>query len=107
MPGSRSTPARNRRSRAPIRADLEAGNPRRRRRAGQGLLRADRHPGAKRQHPADAVMTTAAIDAKLREATDARTVPGVVAIATTADSPLYEGAFGVRRLGDGAGVQRG
>jgi methyl acetate hydrolase len=40
------------------------------------------------------------IDAVLREAVDAGKVPGVVAMATTAEGPLYEGAFGLRRLGD-------
>jgi methyl acetate hydrolase len=43
---------------------------------------------------------TAQIDATLREAVDAGTVPGVVAMAATADGPLYDGAFGVRRLGE-------
>jgi CubicO group peptidase (beta-lactamase class C family) len=39
------------------------------------------------------------IDAVLSEAVDAGTVPGVVAMAATAAGPIYEGAFGVRRLG--------
>jgi methyl acetate hydrolase len=39
------------------------------------------------------------IDGALREATEAGAIPGVVAMATTADGPVYEGAFGVRRLG--------
>jgi CubicO group peptidase (beta-lactamase class C family) len=41
------------------------------------------------------------IDAALKKAVDAGTVPGVVATATTADGPIYEGAFGVRSLADG------
>jgi methyl acetate hydrolase len=41
------------------------------------------------------------IDAVLREAAAAGKVPGVVAMATTAEGPIYEGAFGARRLGDG------
>jgi len=41
------------------------------------------------------------IDATLSQAVEAGTVPGVVAMAATADGPVYEGAFGVRRLGDG------
>jgi methyl acetate hydrolase len=41
-----------------------------------------------------------AIDGVLREAVDTGKVPGVVAMATTADGAIYEGAFGVRRLGD-------
>jgi methyl acetate hydrolase len=48
----------------------------------------------------------ARIDAALRGAVDAGTVPGVVAMAATADGPLYEGAFGVRRLGDSAAMTR-
>jgi methyl acetate hydrolase len=39
------------------------------------------------------------IDEVLRQAVDAGTVPGVVAMATTAGGPVYEGAFGSRRLG--------
>jgi len=42
---------------------------------------------------------TTQIDRTLREAIEAGTVPGVVAMAATADSAIYEGAFGVRRLG--------
>jgi methyl acetate hydrolase len=44
------------------------------------------------------------IDASLKSAVDAGTVPGVVAMATTADGPIYQGAFGVRRLGDPAAM---
>jgi len=39
------------------------------------------------------------IDATLKSAVDAGIVPGVVAMATTADGPCYAGAFGQRRLG--------
>jgi methyl acetate hydrolase len=39
------------------------------------------------------------IDATLNAAVDAGIVPGVVAMATTADGPCYAGAFGRRRLG--------
>jgi methyl acetate hydrolase len=35
----------------------------------------------------------------LRAAVEAREVPGFVALAATADGPVYEGAFGVRALG--------
>ncbi|HXC28739.1 MAG TPA: serine hydrolase domain-containing protein [Stellaceae bacterium] len=49
---------------------------------------------------------TAQIDKTLREAVDAGTMPGVVAMAATADGPLYEGAFGVRRLGASAPMTR-
>ena len=41
----------------------------------------------------------AALDAVLRQAVDARDVPGVVAMAATDAGLLYEGAFGVRALG--------
>ncbi|HWB47524.1 MAG TPA: serine hydrolase domain-containing protein [Stellaceae bacterium] len=44
------------------------------------------------------------IDDVLRQAVERGTVPGVVAMATTADGPCYAGAFGVRRLGDGAAM---
>src|SRR5215471_10793890 len=40
----------------------------------------------------------ARIDSVLRQATDAREVPGVVAMAATDKGVLYEGAFGVRAL---------
>ena len=43
-----------------------------------------------------------AIDATLRHAVDTGQVPGVVAMATNETETLYEGAFGVRRLGDAA-----
>src|SRR5579863_4069333 len=42
------------------------------------------------------------IDDTLRQATDAGVVPGVVAMATTADGKIYEGASGVRRRGEAA-----
>jgi CubicO group peptidase (beta-lactamase class C family) len=45
---------------------------------------------------------TSHIDALLREATNAGEVPGVVALAATDNGPLYEGAFGRRRLGEAA-----
>lgn len=47
-------------------------------------------------------MSQSQIDAVLREAVEAKKVPGVVAAATTADGPLYSGAFGTRALPGGA-----
>lgn len=47
-----------------------------------------------RSHPA--------IDSPLKAAVEAGAVPGVVAMAATVDGPIYEGAFGVRRIGGGA-----
>jgi CubicO group peptidase (beta-lactamase class C family) len=38
-------------------------------------------------------------DALLRQATDDADVPGVIATATTRDGTIYEGAFGIRKLG--------
>ena len=46
----------------------------------------------------DAMAGRARIDSVLRQATDAREVPGVVAMAATDKAVLYEGAFGVRAL---------
>ena len=43
----------------------------------------------------------AAIDQVLRQAAEARRVPGVVALAATDKGTLYEGAFGRRKLPDG------
>jgi methyl acetate hydrolase len=43
----------------------------------------------------------ARIDAVLRQAVDARDVPGIVAMAATPKGLLYEGAFGTRDLGKG------
>ena len=43
----------------------------------------------------------AAIDQALRQAAEARQVPGVVALAATDKGTLYEGAFGKRKLPDG------
>ena len=44
-------------------------------------------------------MIPSPIDEPLRRAVDAGDVPGVVAIAATIDGPIYESAFGTRRLG--------
>ena len=41
------------------------------------------------------------IDGVLRQAVDAREVPGVVALAATDKGLLYEGAFGARALDQG------
>jgi methyl acetate hydrolase len=46
----------------------------------------------------------ARIDAVLKQAVDARDVPGVVAMAGTDKGPLYEGAFGPRALDASAGM---
>jgi CubicO group peptidase (beta-lactamase class C family) len=43
-----------------------------------------------------------AIDATLRYAVDSGQVPGIVAMATNGRDTLYQGAFGVRRLGEPA-----
>jgi methyl acetate hydrolase len=43
----------------------------------------------------------ARIDGVLCRAVEAGEVPGVVAMAATADGPIYEGAFGARELGAG------
>src|SRR5262249_31622839 len=48
----------------------------------------------------------APIDAVLRAAVDAKEVPGVVAMATTDKSVIYEGAFGTRDLGKGPAMTR-
>src|SRR5689334_12812029 len=53
------------------------------------------------RRPAAAQTARAAIDAVLRQATDAREVPGVVAMAATDKGVLYEGAFGTRDLAKG------
>lgn len=45
------------------------------------------------------------LDAVLRQASDAGDVPGVVAMVTDRDGTRYEGAFGVRKLGDPAPMQ--
>ena len=44
----------------------------------------------------------AQVDAALRQAADAKEVPGVVAMAATDKGMLYEGAFGSRALGEPA-----
>lgn len=46
------------------------------------------------------------IEDVLQRAVGAGTVPGVVAMATTADGPIYEGAFGVRHLGSDIAMTR-
>jgi CubicO group peptidase (beta-lactamase class C family) len=44
------------------------------------------------------------IDQTLRAAVERREVPGVVAMATTPQGPIYQGAFGVRNLSDGTAM---
>jgi methyl acetate hydrolase len=51
---------------------------------------------------AAAVQPHAQIDAVLRRATEAKEVPGVVAVAATDKGTLYEGAFGTRDLANGS-----
>src|SRR5262249_25119880 len=46
------------------------------------------------------------IDAALRAATDAKEVPGVVAMAATDKGVLYEGVFGTRDLAKGPAMTR-
>jgi CubicO group peptidase (beta-lactamase class C family) len=48
----------------------------------------------------------AQLDAALREATKARQVPGVVAMAATEGGLMYEGVFGSRHLGVGPDMTR-
>ena len=55
-----------------------------------------------RRARAQAAPARAQIDAVLRQAVDAREVPGVVAMAATDKGLLYEGAFGARALGESA-----
>src|SRR5438067_11428250 len=50
---------------------------------------------------AAAAQPHAQVDTILRRATEAREVPGVVAVAATDKGLLYEGAFGVRDLANG------
>ena len=44
------------------------------------------------------------IDAVLRHATDAKEVPGVVAVAANDRGVIYEGAFGTRNLAQGPAI---
>jgi methyl acetate hydrolase len=53
------------------------------------------------QKKAAAAQPHAQIDAVLRRATEAKEVPGVVAMAATDKGIFYEGAFGTRDLGSG------
>ena len=55
--------------------------------------------GAETEKPAPATLSQ--IDTALRDATLARRVPGVVAMAATDNGIIYEGAFGSRHLGQG------
>jgi methyl acetate hydrolase len=50
---------------------------------------------------AAATQPHAQIDAVLRRATEAKEVPGVVAVAATDKGTFYEGAFGTRDLANG------
>src|SRR5437867_3573338 len=47
-----------------------------------------------------AAQARAQIDGVLRQAVDAKEVPGVVAMAATDKGVFYEGAFGVRAIGE-------
>ena len=59
-------------------------------------------PGNARWATAQGMPARAQVDAVLRQAVDAREVPGVVAMAATDKGMLYEGAFGFRALGEPA-----
>jgi CubicO group peptidase (beta-lactamase class C family) len=52
------------------------------------------------------VATISKIDSMLRAGTSTGEVPGVVALAATDDSIVYEGNFGRRRLSDGSAMTR-
>ncbi len=57
---------------------------------------------ARRAHAqGGAAPSRARIDGVLKQAVDAREVPGVVAMAATDKGKVYEGAFGTRDLGKG------
>ena len=49
--------------------------------------------------PLRALSHSGEIDAVLRKSVEAAEVPGVVAMAATAQSVIYQGAFGVRGVG--------
>jgi CubicO group peptidase (beta-lactamase class C family) len=57
--------------------------------------------GATVGRAAAAAQPHAQVDAVLRRATEAREVPGVVAVAATDKGIFYEGAFGTRDLANG------
>ena len=59
-------------------------------------------PGNARWATAQGMPARAQVDAVLRQAVDAKEVPGVVAMAATDKGMLYEGAFGSRALGEPA-----
>jgi CubicO group peptidase (beta-lactamase class C family) len=46
------------------------------------------------------------LDTIFERAVSSRSIPGLVAMASAGDDVIYEGAFGVRRLGDGAAMTR-
>jgi len=56
---------------------------------------------ARRAHAQTAPASRAKIDAVLKQAVDAKEVPGVVAMVATDKGLFYENAFGVRELGRG------
>ena len=57
---------------------------------------------ARRAHAqGGAAQSRARIDGVLKQAVDAKEVPGVVAMAATDKGKVYEGAFGTRDLGKG------
>jgi len=56
---------------------------------------------SRRAHAQAGAAQRGRIDAVLRQAVDAKEVPGVVAMAATDRGLLYEGAFGVRALDKG------
>jgi len=67
-----------------------------------GLRCATRAQASTRLEPG----TFSQIDSVLRAATSAAEVPGVVALAATANGILYEGIFGKRRLGEASAMTR-
>src|SRR6202167_2397716 len=59
-----------------------------------------------REQSAPRADTARKIDALLRAAVEAGDLPGVVAMAADDSGPIYEGAFGTRRLPDGEPMTR-
>ena len=59
------------------------------------------HVAPRRAHAQTAPASRAKIDAVLKQAVDAKEVPGVVAMVATDKGLFYENAFGVRELGKG------
>jgi methyl acetate hydrolase len=78
--------------------EIATGRPGRPRMLAGRYDREEDRPASKKHSGGDPMQSKAQIDQVLRQKTDAREIPGVVAIAANSTEVIYQGAFGKRDL---------